>query len=72
MKTIMLSDEAYKKLASIKGDKSFTELVIVLVDRLKQTNTKEIMKFAGIMNDKEAEKLQKIVKNIRKRARARI
>lgn len=68
----MISDETYKKLASIKGGKSFTELLSELVDRLKQTNTKEMMKFAGIINDREAEKLQKAVNNIRRRAKVRL
>jgi len=71
MKTIMVSDEAYRKLASIKDGKSFTDTISELVDRLKQTNTKEIMKFAGIMSKEEADDLQKIVAEIRKRAKAR-
>jgi predicted CopG family antitoxin len=49
MKTIMISDETYRKLASIKGKKSFTNLLSEMVDRLKQTNKSEILKFAGIM-----------------------
>jgi predicted CopG family antitoxin len=72
MKTIMISDETYRKLSSIKGEKSFTELLSELVDRLKQTNIKNIMDFAGIINDEEAEALQKTVNKIRKRAKARI
>ena len=35
MKTIMISDEAYEKLASRKGKKSFTELLIELSDNAK-------------------------------------
>lgn len=68
----MISDEAYKKLTSIKGKKSFTELLSEMVDRLKQTNKQEILKFAGIINEKEANELQKLVKGIRKRAKARL
>ena len=39
MKTIMISDEAYQKLASRKGKKSFTELLIELSDNAKQTSS---------------------------------
>jgi predicted CopG family antitoxin len=72
MKTIMISDETYRKLASIKGKKSFTNLLSEMVDRLKQTNKSEILKFAGIMNGKEADELQRLVAGIRKRAKARL
>lgn len=71
MKTIMISDEAYRKLASIKGERSFTELVSELVDRLKQTNIQDILKFAGILGEKEADMLQDTIAKIRKRAGAR-
>ncbi len=72
MKTIMISDEAYRKLASIKGKKSFTELVSELVDRLKQANIGDVMKFAGIISKDEADDLQKTLAKIRKNFRARI
>ena len=41
------------------------------IDKIKQTNREEILKFAGIMSEKEAGELQKIVAVIRKRARSR-
>jgi predicted CopG family antitoxin len=72
MKTIMISDDAYKKLSSVKDGKSFTEVVSELVDTLKQVNTKGIMEFAGIMSEKEADELEKITTKIRKNARVRI
>ena len=72
MKTIMISDETYEKLAVIKGKKSFTVLLSEMADKLKQTNKEEILKFAGIMDEKGADELQKIVAGIRKRARARL
>ena len=72
MKTIMVTDEAYEKLASLKGSKSFTVTISELVDRLKKNNVKDIMQFAGIIDDDEAEELQKVVARIRKNARSRI
>ena len=72
MKTIMLSDEAYEKLASIKGKKSFTEVVSELVDEVKRTKLEDLEEFFGIIGDEEARELHKITKQIRKRAKARI
>jgi predicted CopG family antitoxin len=71
MKTIMISDETYGKLALIKGRKSFTVLLSEMADKLKQDNKDEILKFAGIMNEKEADELQTFVAIVRKRARVR-
>ncbi|MCL4379566.1 MAG: antitoxin VapB family protein [Candidatus Marsarchaeota archaeon] len=72
MKTIMISDEAYRKLAKIKNGKSFTELLSELADNLKQSNKSRLMEFAGIIDDKEAEELQRIAEKVRKRAKARV
>ena len=72
MKTIMVSDETYKKLSTIKGKKSFTVLLAELVDRLKQTNKSDIMKFAGIMSKEDADESLRRISEIRKGAKARI
>jgi predicted CopG family antitoxin len=72
MKTIMVSDETYSKLASIKGKKSFTELLSELVDRVKQTNKQELMKFAGILSKEEAADLRKTVSKVRADFEARV
>lgn len=71
MRTIMISDQAYEKLASMKGDKSFTELLTELAERVRQTSKSSILKFAGIMDKDEAEELQGEIKEIRKRFGAR-
>lgn len=72
MKTIMISDDAYQKLAAIKGKKSFTDLISEIVDAVKQKKKDDIMKFAGIINDEEAKEMEQIVRQVRGRARARI
>jgi len=53
MKTIMISDEVYRKLAVLKGKRSFTELLSELVDKIKQTNKEGILDFAGIIDDQK-------------------
>ena len=72
MKTIMISDDTYEKLSSIKGRRSFTVLLSDLVDSLKQKKNENIMKFAGIMNGPEAKEVEKIAKGIRQNAKSRI
>jgi len=70
VKVISLSDEAYTKLKSKKiGDRSFSDVVIELVDKKKEGS---IMDFFGILkNDKDAissfEKAYKERKNIKLR-----
>lgn len=68
----MISDETYRKLAAIKDKKSFTILLSEMVDKLKQNNKDKILKFAGIIDIKDAEELQNFVVKIRKRAGLRI
>lgn len=71
MKSIMVTDQTYEKLASIKADKSFTELLSELVDSLKKTRVRDILKFAGIIDEKEAEELYASVARTRKNFGAR-
>lgn len=70
MKTIMISDESYEKLAAIKGNMSFTELISKIVDAVKSKKNANIMKFAGILENEEAANIDAIAKDIRKRAGA--
>ncbi|MCL5404613.1 MAG: antitoxin VapB family protein [Candidatus Marsarchaeota archaeon] len=72
MKTIMLSDEAYKKLASIKGSKSFTKLVLELVDKVKGVKLADLDKFFGIIRSDEARSLQMHAAKIRRRFKVRV
>lgn len=66
MKTIMISDEAYSKLAAIKGRKSFTELLSEMADKAKGTKLEDIEQFFGIMGKEEADRLQRFVDKRRK------
>jgi predicted CopG family antitoxin len=50
VKVISLSNEAYEKLKAIKNGKSFSEVVVDLVD-CKRKSKKDITKFAGIFKD---------------------
>ncbi len=50
VKVISLSNNAYEKLKAIKNGKSFSEVVVELVE-CKKKNKKNIIKFAGIFKD---------------------
>jgi predicted CopG family antitoxin len=50
VKVISLSNEAYGKLKAIKNGKSFSEVVIDLIDCTKK-NKNNLIKFAGIFKD---------------------
>jgi predicted CopG family antitoxin len=52
VKVISLSNEAYEKLKAIKNGKSFSEVVVELVECRKKEK-KDIMKFAGIFKEDE-------------------
>lgn len=64
VKVISLSNEAYGKLRALKGDRSFSEVVIHLVEKKKAKGKKEnLMKFFGIFKDR-ADEWENIEKRI--------
>ena len=72
MKTIAISDEAYKKLISIKGSKSFTDLISELFDKANGVKLADLNKFFGIINNDEARSLQINATKIRRRLKVRV
>ena len=70
MKTIMISDDAYNKLSSLKGNRSFTEVISDLVERQRKAKYESIKKFLGVIQKEEADDLQESIKETRKRAKA--
>jgi predicted CopG family antitoxin len=71
VKVISLSNEAYERLKSIKRDKSFSEVVVSLINESKIKN-KDVMKFAGAFKDKKKwDDVKKIIEEDRKNARMR-
>lgn len=49
VKVISLSNDAYERLSKIKNGKSFSEVVVELVDC--KNKKKDFLKFAGILKD---------------------
>lgn len=71
VKVISLSNEAYEKLSAIKNGKSFSEVVVELIE-CKRKDRKDIMKFAGIFaNDKEWVKIMEEIDKDRKNFKLR-
>ncbi|MAH07616.1 hypothetical protein CMI38_05205 [Candidatus Pacearchaeota archaeon] len=63
VKVISLSNEAYGKLKSMKRDRSFSEVVVELVDDNRERRKQNLMKFAGVFA-KDADKWDKIKSQI--------
>jgi predicted CopG family antitoxin len=70
VKVISLSEEAYNKLKAIKFERSFSEVVVDLVERKKK---KDLSKFFGIWAGREEEikKMKKMIGEDRKRFKLR-
>lgn len=65
-KTISISDQAYEQLSLKKrGKESFSDVVVRL------TNNFNILDYAGIISDKEAELIKREIEDGRKRSRKR-
>ncbi len=62
-KIISISDDAYEKLKGLKNERSFSEIIIELTIEKNKDN---IMKFAGSLTNKEAEKIKKEIYEERK------
>jgi len=68
VKTITITDEAYKRLKARKGkNESFTDTII------KITAPKiDLTKYAGILTEKEADKLESRIAELRKESELRL
>ncbi len=63
-KTITISNEIYEKLARIKGNKSFSEVIDELLEE-KKGNFHLLLLAFGSRNEKEAKNLEKEIKEAR-------
>ena len=71
VKVISLSNSAYEKLKALKGEKSFSETVVELVDN-KKFQKRSIMKFCGICKDDDYwENFKKEIRKSRKNVKLR-
>jgi len=70
VKVISLSNEAYEKLKSIKRDRSFSEIVVELIEKKKKKN---IMDFFGIWANRKEEikEMKKMIESDRRKFKLR-
>ena len=71
MKTITISDEAYKKLESVKAGRSFSETIEMLISASVNKRIDRLLELGSHSTGREDE-LRSIVHGIRKRTRARV
>ncbi|MEK6881413.1 MAG: antitoxin VapB family protein [Nanoarchaeota archaeon] len=72
VKVISLSNEAYGKLKRIKGDRSFSEVVVNLINDDKIIKRKRILELAGTWKDDSYwEEFKKEVRRNRNRMKLR-
>ena len=72
MKTITISDEVYWKLVSIKGNKSFSEIIDELIRRNMEIRVKKIIELAGYGDKEAADVLEDIMNKVRDSFRVRV
>ncbi len=67
IKTITITEEAYERLKAKKEkNESFTHVINRMAEK------RDIMEFAGILSDEDAEKIKKHIKKRRQASRERI
>ena len=60
-KVISISDEAYERLVRIKRNLSFSKIIIEIT---KDNSVNNIMSFAGLLSNEEADKIKNEIKRI--------
>ena len=70
MKTITVSDEVYRKLISIKGDRTFSQVIDELIRRDVERRVEKLIEVAA-SRPEGVEDLEEIVESIRKLFRVR-
>ena len=72
VKTIMVRDDIYNRLLSLKGDSSFSEVIARLLEESRVARLVRLRRYFGILSEEEAEDLERIVGELRSRLRIRL
>ena len=67
MKTIIVKDDVYRKLNEIKGNKSFSDIIEELIEESLSLRKKKLKKYFGILSKEEDKKLEREIKEMRKK-----
>ncbi len=71
MKTITISDDAYKKLESLKAGRSFSETIEMLISDAVNKRIDRLLELDKKYATRREDELSSIVREVRKRAGAR-
>ena len=69
VKTIMVRDDIYNRLLSLKGDSSFSEVIARLLEESRAARLVRLRRYFGIVSEEEADELERIVGELRSRLR---
>jgi predicted CopG family antitoxin len=68
MKTIMITDDVYRRLSSVKGKMSFSELFDSILKEQRSTRLAAFEKIRGILTAKEAKEAYRKIGELNKNA----
>lgn len=71
MRTIMIKDTVYEKLAKMKDGKSFSELLEELAERDLNRKREAFRKMAGMLTKSEVKEMKKRIEEMRKMVKVR-
>jgi len=70
MKTITITDEVYRKLVAIKGDRTFSQVIDELIARDVERRVEKILELAAARRE-GVEELEEVVRAVRSSFRVR-
>ncbi|MCL4379856.1 antitoxin VapB family protein [Candidatus Marsarchaeota archaeon] len=72
MKTLMITDDVYMKLAALKGKKSFGAAIDELIVESRAAKKNKLKKYFGILSDSEADEMRASIMEVRKNFKVRL
>ncbi|MCL5238938.1 MAG: antitoxin VapB family protein [Candidatus Marsarchaeota archaeon] len=66
MRTIMITDDVYNRLARMKGKKSFSELLAELSAKRAESGKRALLRVAGVLTHEEAEEMRRMIDRTRR------
>ena len=72
MKNIMIKDDVYDRLSTIKGKRSFSDIIGALFSESVEKKRRNLRKLFGCVDLKERKELGKFVMEVRRVAKGRL
>ena len=71
MKNIVVRDEVYELLSMLKDKKSFSDIILELIEKNSEARKKIILRYFGVLDEESAKKLEDVTMRERERFRLR-